>query len=98
MGRGLTLNIVLEVQSEPLMRELIEQGVGHTILPFNSVRKNVARGTLHAARIIEPSFPSKMFLAYAERPPLSRGAAAIKGLLLELARAPCALTGHEMAG
>jgi LysR family nitrogen assimilation transcriptional regulator len=84
--RGLELNIVLEVQSESLMKGLIERGIGHTILPFDSVRNDSAQAKLHSTRIIEPRFPSQMFLAYPERPPLSRGAAAVRGLLLDLVR------------
>jgi LysR family nitrogen assimilation transcriptional regulator len=81
--RGLTLNIVLEVQSESLMKTLIDRGIGHTILPYDSVR-NDPQVKLHTTRIVEPHFPSRMFLAYPEKPPLSRGAAAIRGLLLDL--------------
>ncbi|HWG06883.1 MAG TPA: LysR substrate-binding domain-containing protein [Beijerinckiaceae bacterium] len=81
--RGLTLNIILEVQSESLMKNLIERGIGYTILPYDSVR-NDRQVNLHCTRIIEPHFPSRMFLAYPEKPPLSRGAAAVRGLLLDL--------------
>jgi LysR family nitrogen assimilation transcriptional regulator len=83
--KGLKLTIALEVQSESLMRRLIDQGVGHTVLPSVSVRNSYDRSSLHIARIVEPSFPSTMCLIYPERPTLSQGAAAVRRLLLELA-------------
>ncbi len=63
------------------MKTLIETGIGHTILPHDSVR-NDRQVNLHCTRIIEPRFPSRMFLAYPEKPPLSRGATAVRVALV----------------
>ena len=82
--RDIELRIVLEVQSEALMKQLIEQGVGHTVLPFVAVQASCEKGELHSARIVEPVFPSRMFLARREKQTLNRNAAAVRSLLLKL--------------
>ena len=85
-ARGIELNIILEVQSGTLMQRLIEQGVGHTILPRFEARDAIATGRLHAARIIEPQFPSVTLISHRKAPLLSPGALAVKELLIEIAQ------------
>lgn len=84
-ARGMELNVVLEVQSGTLMQRLIEQGVGHTVLPKFEVRDAIATGRLRAARIVEPQFPSRTHISHRESPPLGPSAMAVKSLLMEVA-------------
>ena len=85
-ARGIELNIILEVQSGSLKQRLIEQGVGHTILPRMEAREAIADGRLHAARIIEPEFPSVTLISHRKTPVLSPSALAVKDLLMEIAQ------------
>lgn len=84
-ARGITLNVVLEVQSGTLMQKLIEHGVGHAILPRIEVREAIDSGRLHAARILDPQFASKTYISHRETPPLGPSAVAVKALLIEVA-------------
>lgn len=84
-SRGVSLNVVLEVHSGTLMQKLIEQGIGHTILPKIEVRDAIASGRLHAARILDPQFASRTYISHRETPPLGPSAIAVKALLMEVA-------------
>jgi LysR family nitrogen assimilation transcriptional regulator len=44
--RGIVLDQVQQVDGVPLTKEMVRNGLGHTILPFVAVRDEVARGTL----------------------------------------------------
>jgi LysR family nitrogen assimilation transcriptional regulator len=85
-SRGFELKVVLEVQSGTLMRQLLENGVGHSVLPFLSVRHSVEAGVLNAARIVDPSFISRTYVVYREGQVLPPPAAAVKALLVEIAQ------------
>lgn len=84
-ARGMELNVILEVQSGTLMQRLIEQGVGHTILPKFEVREAISSGRLRAARIVDPQFPSRTHISHRENPPLGPSAMAVRALLMEVA-------------
>ena len=84
-ARGIELNIILEVQSGTLMQRLIEQGVGHTILPRFEAREAIASRRLHAAKIIEPEFPSVTLISHRKTPALGPSALAVRELLIDIA-------------
>jgi LysR family nitrogen assimilation transcriptional regulator len=44
--RGIVLDEVQQVDGVPLAKEMVRDGVGHTVLPYVAVRDEVARGTL----------------------------------------------------
>jgi len=44
--RGIVLNQVQQVDGVALVKEMVRDGAGHTVLPFVAVRDEVARGTL----------------------------------------------------
>jgi LysR family transcriptional regulator, nitrogen assimilation regulatory protein len=44
--RGIVLNHLLQVDGVALIKEMVRDGSGHTVLPFSAVRDEVARGTL----------------------------------------------------
>jgi LysR family nitrogen assimilation transcriptional regulator len=44
--RGIVLNQVQQVDGVALVKEMVRDGSGHTVLPFVAVRDEVARGTL----------------------------------------------------
>ncbi len=61
LDRGVTLNVVMEVESLRMELELARLGVGCTLLPRRAYTEDLAAGRLSAAPIIDP--------------PLTRGAA-----------------------
>jgi LysR family transcriptional regulator, nitrogen assimilation regulatory protein len=44
--RGIVLDQVQQVDGVPLTKEMVRDGLGHTVLPFVAVRDEVARGSL----------------------------------------------------
>jgi LysR family nitrogen assimilation transcriptional regulator len=44
--RGVVLNQIQQVDGVPLTKEMVRDGIGHTVLPYAVVRDEVARGTL----------------------------------------------------
>jgi len=44
--RGIVLEPVQQVDGVTLTKEMVRNGLGHTVLPFVAVRDEVARGTL----------------------------------------------------
>ena len=44
--RGIVLDQVQQVDGVALIKEMVRDGAGHTVLPFAAVRDEVARGTL----------------------------------------------------
>ena len=63
--RGLSLDICLEINSVATMRELVEGGIGATILPFAAVRSLAEAGRLSAARIARPRLSRTLYFARA---------------------------------
>lgn len=83
--QGLHLNVIVEAESEPLMRNLVSQGLGHTLLPYSSVRDDVLRNKLAAHSLEAPNFVSMLYLIYREDRPLSRAASAVIGCVRDIA-------------
>ncbi len=63
--RGLSLDICLEINSVATMRELVEGGIGATILPFAAVRSLAEAGRLSAMRIARPRVSRTLYFARA---------------------------------
>jgi LysR family nitrogen assimilation transcriptional regulator len=95
--RGASLDPILEVKSEALIKDLVEQRVGHTILPFNSVARAVRNGALFAVRIVEPNLPSTMCLARCESRPPRRASDAVAQLIRQIGQTFAALPGRTTA-
>lgn len=57
------LNVVHQADSFHLMKELVESGLGYTALPHFAVSREVERGLLSFARIIDPPARRQLFLA-----------------------------------
>src|SRR5258707_13893777 len=50
-GRGIELNVAIEVNDNETMRLMVTQGAAASILPYSSVARECARGLLAAHRI-----------------------------------------------
>jgi LysR family nitrogen assimilation transcriptional regulator len=61
---GIRLTPVLQVNSVPLTKEMVRNGLGCTILPCTSVREDVARGALAFRPIGHPPLSSTRVIAF----------------------------------
>jgi LysR family nitrogen assimilation transcriptional regulator len=86
--RGVTLDIVLEIDAVGSILQLVERGYGHAVVPYNVVRAGLVRnGALVARAIIRPSLASMLGLVLPARRPLTvlgeRTAALLRDVLRE---------------
>ncbi len=51
----ITLNIVMEADSTPIQRAVAIRGEAYVVLPLHVFSEELAAGTVHASRIVEPS-------------------------------------------
>lgn len=83
---GIELNVILELQSQMIVKQLVERGIGYTVLPLNAIRQETADHDLRARRIIEPSFSCPTFIVTTNPQMLSPGAQAVRLLLMSMAQ------------
>lgn len=57
------LNIHTQTDSYQLLKELVESGIGYTILPYCAVTREAAAGRLAFTRIARPAIVRELFLA-----------------------------------
>lgn len=57
------LNIHTQTDSYQLLKELVESGIGYTILPYCAVTREAASGRLAISRIVKPTITRELFLA-----------------------------------
>lgn len=86
---GLSLNTVIDVDSYGNIKELVEQGMGYSILPFNSIAREVRDDRLRSWRIGKPELKRDVHLVHPADRPMTNAVAAIEALcrdtLLDLA-------------
>lgn len=71
---GAILNVAFEIDALPAIKELVEDGVGATILPFASVHREVRRGRLVAREIQRPALTRTLVLTTSSQRPLTLAA------------------------
>lgn len=85
----LELNTVIDVDSYGNIKELVEKGIGYSILPFNSIAREVREGRLRSWRISEPELKRDVHLVHPADRPMTNAVSAIEALcrdtLLDLA-------------
>ena len=79
-ARSLVLNTTIEMDSYVNIKELVEQGLGYSILPFNSIALDVERGRISAMRIVDPMITRSVYIAHPIGRPMSHAAGAIEEL------------------
>jgi DNA-binding transcriptional LysR family regulator len=52
-GRGVELNVAIEINDHETIRLMVQQGAAASILPYSSVARECGRGLLDAHRIAE---------------------------------------------
>jgi LysR family nitrogen assimilation transcriptional regulator len=89
---GITLNVMMELDSVPAIKQLVESGVGCTILPYGAVHQEVAEGRLHARAIASESMRAKLVTATPLHRPISKATHALLDLIEEEIR-QCVASG-----
>lgn len=80
---SLALNTVIEVDSYGNIKELVEAGMGYSILPFNAIAREVQDGRLLAWQIGKPELRRAVHLVHPADRPLSNAVSAIQNLCQE---------------
>ena len=63
--KGFTIDVSFEIDSVATMRDLVEGGLGLTILPYAAVQQAVQSNRLFASQIVRPKVPRTLHFAYA---------------------------------
>lgn len=81
--RGLSLDVVIEVDSYRVQTSLVEDGLGFSLLPPSAIRHEVLAGRLETAPLARPGVTRELVLASpVDRPP-SIATAKVSSLLIE---------------
>jgi LysR family transcriptional regulator, nitrogen assimilation regulatory protein len=75
---------VAEVESASTLTEVIQEGLGATILPESMARQIVASGGAWHRRIIDPVIEAPLALCQSDHLPLSEPAEAVRRIVLGL--------------
>jgi len=86
---GVTLAPVIETDSYPLIKQLVERGHGCAILPRVAVRNEVAAGRLASLRIVSPTLLRDIALAYATPRPPPLAVTAVEAVCREVVTRLC---------
>lgn len=80
-ARGLALDVRHEIDSIPMQREMVERGLGCTVLPYGVVAREAEAGRLFARPIVRPRIERTLYLACPVRRPETPAVAAARGLI-----------------
>ena len=83
--RGVRLQVSCEVDSVATVRELVEAGIGATVLPYGAVQDSVRDGRLHAIRIDRPRISRTLYIAHLNRGAQSNAAQAVSAIAAKVA-------------
>jgi LysR family nitrogen assimilation transcriptional regulator len=78
------LNVVFEMDALELMKEIVLEGLAHTVLGVPAVVRELACGQLVARRIVNPGLSTRLMLATASSRPLTQAVKIVQGILREL--------------
>ncbi|OWJ82241.1 LysR substrate-binding domain-containing protein [Haematobacter missouriensis] len=51
---GVAPNVVLEADSLSVLKEMVQSGLGYTVLPASPIREDIGRGSLRIAPLVDP--------------------------------------------
>lgn len=77
---GLALNTVIDVDSYGNIKELVEEGMGYSILPYNAIAREVQEGRLIHRGIAAPVLKRDVHLVHTATRPMTNAVAAIEQL------------------
>ncbi|MDT4881227.1 LysR substrate binding domain protein [compost metagenome] len=80
----LALNVAFEMDALELMKEIVLDGLAHTVLGVPAVVRELACGQLVARRIVNPGLSTRLMLATASSRPQTQAVKVVQGILREL--------------
>lgn len=83
---GIQLNVVAEVDSVLLMKEMAAAGIGYALLSRTAVRRELQSGELTATPIVNPSIVRSIYLGTSPRKTESRATREIAALIRQVAQ------------
>lgn len=89
--KRLPVDVVVEADSFRVLTNIVEEGIGYTILPPSAIHAEIRQGTLEIAAFAPPSITREVVLASATAKPVSVASAAVA----ELVRAEIAALVRE---
>ncbi len=75
------IDVAFEIDSVATQRELVEGGLGWTVLPYAAVQRSVADGRLFAAQITRPRISRTLHFAYAAAHTENKASRAIRDVI-----------------
>jgi LysR family nitrogen assimilation transcriptional regulator len=81
---GLELNVAVEMDSVYSLKDLVEQGVAATVLPYGAVARMVDEGRLRARRIVDPELTRVLSLVRLARRPVAKADLALDALIRQV--------------
>jgi LysR family nitrogen assimilation transcriptional regulator len=82
--QGLSLDIAFEVQSLPLIRELVNEGLAATVAPFWVFSRDAGDRRLDIRTVVEPEMPQTLWLFRPHRGQMSEAEMAIEAMVREI--------------
>jgi LysR family nitrogen assimilation transcriptional regulator len=80
---GLPLNTIIDVDSYGNIKELVEEGMGYSVLPFNAIAREVQDGRLKSWPIRKPELQRDVYLVHASDRPMPNAVTVIEALCRE---------------
>lgn len=82
--RQIEMNVAMEIDSVHASKELVEHGLGYTVLPMGAVFHEVEEGRLIARPIGQPRIARNMYLVYSGKRPSSKGSLAMRQIIRDI--------------
>jgi len=83
--KGISMAVAIEANSIPIMKDVVADGGGYTVLPLHVVIDEVQTGRLQAARIVSPGIERMITLCTTTSHPLSLAARTVAGMTRRIA-------------
>jgi len=81
---GFELNTIIDVDSYGNIKELVEEGMGYSILPCNAISREVQDGRLREWAIRKPELQRDVYLVHAADRPMANAVSVIETLCREI--------------
>jgi LysR family nitrogen assimilation transcriptional regulator len=82
--RQIEMNVAMEIDSVHATKELVERGLGYTVLPMGAVFHEIDEKRLVARPISQPRIARNMYLVYSGKRPSSKGSLAMRQIIREV--------------
>jgi LysR family nitrogen assimilation transcriptional regulator len=86
LRRGIKLRVVLEIDAIGMSLQLVAEGFGHAVVPYNVVRAGMSGSNIVARPIVRPSLGSTVALITPARRPMTRLSNGVAEILRQVLR------------